>query len=289
MVLDKTLAPLINQIADSLATIGDSAGFKKFLADVQLAVTTLSGAMVALAQGGPARNMALEGFKIVLIESFAIAARKASSLLLAVAPKIGALIGAGAMSMIKTPAKAIAERFTAGSLARENVNAGTAQDVGTERERILSEWRTEDLKKSIAEIEKMFGIELPDSANKLQEGFDLLKAAASAATKDLEAFQEEVVDTGPTVSIFSGGDGGDGAVTAPGQGVAGSTQFSSLRRIGANILTGAGAGVKIDLAARARAAQLKELVDINTWIKKGVAATEKQTAAFKENTGGAIF
>ena len=286
MVLDKTLAPLINQITDSLATIGDSAGFKKFLADVQSAVTTLSGAMVALARGGPARDMALKGFKIVLIESFAIAARKASSLLLAVAPKIGALIGAGAMSMIKTPAKAIAERFTAGSLARENVNAGTAQDVGTERERILSEWRTEDLKESIAEIEKMFGIELPDSANKLQEGFDLLKAAASAATKDLEAFQEEVIDTGPTVSI---GSGGDGAVTAPGQGVAGSTQFSSLRRIGANILTGAGAGVKIDLAARARAAQLKELVDINTWIKKGVAATEKQTAAFKENTGGAIF
>lgn len=286
MVLDKTLAPLINQITESLANIGESAGFKKFLADVQATVTTLTGAMVALARGGPARDMALKGFKIVLVESFAIAARKAGSLLLAVAPKIGALIGAGAMSLIKSPAKAFAERVEAGRLARENVNNGTAQDVGTERERILAQWKNEDLQNSIKAIEKQFGVDLPNSADKLQEGFDLLKAAADSATADLKPFQD-AVNSGATVSI---GNGGNGDITAPGQGLAGGeSQFSSLRRIGANILTGGGGGGKIDLAARARAKQLSQLEELNVWIKKLNITTEKELAAFKGNTGGAIF
>lgn len=264
-VLDKTLAPAIDFLTRKLNELVDTPGFQRFLEQVETATKTITGALIALARGGAGRRMALTGFKLVIIGAFQAAAQKAGDILMKVAPFIGRLIGEGAQQAFEGPIKKlarfqVAQEIAVGMAGRAEI---PVSEIAAERRRQIEKIKGEELQQAIDRLSKEFNVALGPSANNLKLGLDLLQKAAEEATKDLEEFDialeepEEAAKRKPPPAAIPGDDERR------------ERGFSELRRIGANILTGAGPQGRENVAQKTRVQLLKEAQETNKWLREG--------------------
>jgi len=314
IVLDKTLAPLINLITNRLNQMAETPGFKRFLERVQEATKTLVGAMVALARGGEGRKAAVQGFKLVILGIFKTAFRAGAELLSKVAPRIGALIAKGFTAAVSSPAKRMGQKSAAKKAVRDEMIAegksrtvyrslgGTVGaptvavqklDEGSEefKRRVTEkyeEFKKLDFDQEMKEIADKFGIDLGKAGNEFQAGMELLKKAAEEGTKGLEEFKEATDKAEPKPEPTPAPDKPKPEPVE--EDVGRGFGFSALRRIGANIIGAAGPGMKAEdkqIAATKKVAKNTETTAKET--KELRKEAEKQTALLAASGGAATF
>jgi len=257
-VLDKALAPAVNLLTNSLAKMADSPGFTSFLEKLKAAAELMVGVSTALAQGGKARELAIKGLKMAVVGMFQTAAMKAVDILLKVAPIIGKAIGEGAKSIFLSPLKKRAQR----SVAIEQIERRKGSQIvfKNEIEAEVKKIQQIELDNAMRELAKQFETKLGPASNSLEAGMELLKAAAAAATSDLEEFKPKKIFERP-----GGPDRGVGDDVDDEKGEGLKTGFTELRRMGANII---GAGAAKDFAKQQRLRQIEEAKKMNAWLKK---------------------
>jgi TP901 family phage tail tape measure protein len=214
-VISRVAQPAVEGLSKLLQQIADSPKFNAFLERIGKTTRSLIGVVGALFQGGEARDMALEGFKDIVVGAFEIAADRVLQALFKGAPLVGLAIGRGVW-------KAARGLFGKGDPEQEAINEGErlarrfskpSEEVG-KMKITLGKWKMQDAGEMFEKGLEEFKSNLPGFVEGLG---DQLKGKTG---------EEDIIDA-------SGG-----LAAAPDR------SFSELRRIGANIL-GAGAGENI--------------------------------------------
>lgn len=291
--LDKALAPAVELLRNQLNRLVDTPGFKAFIAQVESVTRTLVGAVTALARGGQARQLALKGFKLIIVGAFRAGAQKAIDLLTKVAPVIGKLIAAGFTAIVESPAKEAGRRSVARGIVAARISRETRGELGereikfgmtafgafgNEIEAEVERLKRLDLAATIDKISKDLDVAITSTGDPLKDGFALLDEAARKATEDLAEFQAALQKPTAPGAPLPAEAGGGGAGPA--------RDFSELRRIGANILMGA-AGT--DRTQRTRLQMLREQAATAKAVRELEETAREELEVQKQiarNTGG---
>jgi len=277
--IDKAVSPAIEFLSLRIKDLATSAAFQRFLARVQSAATQISGIAAAIAIGGPAQEKAFAGLKLVITGIFANAANRFVDVLVKAAPFIGTAIGKAAFS----PFESIGKRRDRRKIAESNVGLRSEREldelplvqrlltfsrlVNEEIERL----KIEELQDETRKLAEKFGLVL-DESDQVKAGMKLLKEAAKEASDAMSARAKVERDEAPTGGAVTGRARADVPIGVP---TDTDLKFSSLRRIGANIIAGTTQGdpaksiQKEQLTVQQR--QLKKQSEMVVVMKRGFA------------------
>lgn len=295
-VIDKTLQPVVEAISQRLLALAESKAFQSFLNNMRNVVQQVLNLVAALTTGF-GRKFIIAGLKEItlgikdlIIAAFAKAAQKAIDMLVGAGVFIGRAIAEGFRI-----AQARRERLTAAreQLEREGkipvrtrvITIGGKIFGGPEEEKEMIRQRAgEQAEKETLAAAKKFqeavsrnAIEFKDGSERIAAGFDLIDIALEQGERSLnkwiketdEAAKKTALVTGKGVPLSAKTEIIEGLGGAPGV-AAGGRQFSELRRIGANIISGAGAGPNVQkeqLSVLQKS--LQELQTIGDELRKG--------------------
>lgn len=290
-VIDKTLAPAIENVRDIIAGMVDTPGFQNFLRQVEVATKRLVDTVAALADS-ETRGIATKGLRLVIVGIFQTAMAKAANLLLRLAPVIGLGIATGFKTGVEGVAATIARRFTAGEIIDREIKEGSrssSQGVFGPQRLFAIAQKVEELRLSAA---KSAGIKLAaqlglagDGAKDTARGMIFLEVAGDLARKRLKELADRTKDVTKTITP-SGGPPPPAGPGAPRPFIP-MAAFSELRKRGAKIL-GAGRGG----AGPAEIRQRKMLTNSEKMVKLFTTTDNtlrKQLRIMEEGGGGATF
>jgi len=255
-VVSRVAQPAVEGLSKLLQQIATSPKFAAFLDRVGKVSRQLIGSVGAILQGGEGRKLALEGFKDIVVGAFQAAVAAAGEMLLKLAPKIGAIIGTVAKSIFEAPLRAAARKTVAKELVESEFKAEgkshaargfgstLTRDNQAEFDRRVKA-KNEELKKialdnALRKVDKDFETEKATGADRVKAGLAKLDEAGKIFEKNLADFKSKAPSFVDSLGIKDKAPIEE--LLAPKAGGAGKTdeKFSELRRIGANIVGGAG-------------------------------------------------
>jgi len=267
-VINRVAQPAVEGLSQLLQQIAVSPKFAAFLERVGKVARGLIGGIGAILQGGEARDMALEGMKDFIAGAFRIAANNVMTTLLKGAPIVGMILGeAAAKAMAAAANKAFTERefeeaekqlvqegridkkfgrrqvfgVTLGASPKDQAAIEARMEANRNRKRM------DEAKAQGDRLAQLFGA---DSAQigkmqmtlgkwKIEDASEMFEKKMKELQQNVQSFVDSPSNLNlkqPIEELLAPAAGGG----APGAAAAG--QFSSLRRIGANIIGGAGGG-----------------------------------------------